>query len=106
MISSNRLIHRATIFRKQKIEGKGITSTFQILKDNVPCLVVPTNPRDALSRGLSVGKEYAVFMNDNEDLKKGDRIEALNLNLSVGGIAEYKNIPRIGHLQAVCETIE
>lgn len=103
---TNRLIHRATILRKQQIEGKGITSKFQVIQDEVPCLVVPTSPRDALNRNLSVGKEYSVFFNDNQDLKKGDRIEALNLNLSVAGIAEYKHIPRIGHLQAVCETIE
>lgn len=97
--------HTATISRRQKIEGKGLASEFQTVAEDVPCFVIPDSEQDSLQRGVSIGKNYSVYFRAGVAVREADKIvTSTGVSLYVGGIADYKDIPRIGHIRVSCTT--
>ena len=95
-------IHKAEIQRRQKIEGKGLTSTFAKIGSDLNCVCIPVSEKDALSSGMTYGQDYMVYFKGNADVKQGDKIIVNGLKLLVNGVADYSHFPNIGHINCSC----
>lgn len=100
------LIHRATIERKERLSGKGLSSNFVKKYDHVPCMVEPASVGDTLHQDLIIGKDYNAYFSVDVDIKKGDRLTTSNgLSLLVNALAVYNDVPNLSHIEATCSTI-
>lgn len=100
------LIHKCDVWRKQKVEGKGLTSAFVKIGENIPCLVLPQTQEDNLSANITIGKDYSAYFNSEADVEEGDKLvcNELGLSLFVNGKAPYVKFPRIDHKEYSCQT--
>lgn len=100
------LVHTTSVYRKQKVEGKGLTATWVVQTTDVKCLVVPAQVGDTLNENITIGKDYNVYFEPNTDVKQGDKLTtSTGLTLLVNGVADYKDIPTVGHMETSCSTI-
>ena len=108
-IQERLLVHNAKVERKQVIQGKGLSSAWQVLSESVECLIVPATAQDSIQQNITVGQDFIMALNDDPvSIQKGDRITRLNDNkvFLVDGVANYKDIPRVGHVQVALKTVE
>ena len=100
------LIHTTDIYRKVKVAGKGLTSNWELKHEVIKCLVQPAQVGDTLNENITIGKDYNVYFAPNADVKQGDKLTtSTGLTLLVNGVADYKDIPTVGHIEASCSTI-
>lgn len=99
------LVHTCEIQRKQKIEGKGLSARWTSIATDVKCLVLPSTPNDTLNTNLAVGKDYNAYFEADTDVKEGDKLlVSTGVTVLVKGIASYKDVPNVSHIEAMCET--
>lgn len=99
------LVHTCSIQRRQKIDGKGLSARWTNIADGVHCLVLPSTPNDTLNQNLTVGKDYNAYFKPNTDVKEGDKlVVSTGVVVLVKGIADYKDVPNVSHIEAMCET--
>lgn len=100
------LVHTASIARKERVEQKGLTSTWVNKYDNVKCYVTPAQVGDTLNENVIIGKDYNVYFEPNTDVKQGDKLTtSTGLALLVNGVADYKDVPIVGHIETSCSTV-
>lgn len=100
------LIHTTNVYRKQKVEGKGLTSTWVAQSTGVKCLVTPAQVGDTLNENITIGKDFNVYFEPGTDIKQGDKLTtSTGLTLLVNGVADYKDVPTVGHIETSCSTI-
>ena len=99
------LIHTADLYRKEKVEGKGLTSNFVKKYEGVKCLVVPAQVGDTLNQNTTIGKDYNVYFDADTDVKQGDKLNtSTGLALLVNGVANYNDVPDVEHIETTCST--
>lgn len=100
------LVHKADIYRKEKVEGKGLTATFVKKYENVKCFIEPAQVGDTLNQNITIGKDYNAYFDDGTDVKQGDKlVTSTGLTLLISGVAYYTDIPRVAHIEATCSTL-
>lgn len=100
------LIHTTSIARKERVEDKGLTATWVNKHDGVRCLVTPAQVGDTLNENITIGKDFNVYFEPDTDVKQGDKLTtSTGLVLLVNGVADYKNVPTVGHIETSCSTI-
>ena len=100
------LIHTTSISRKERVEGKGLTANFVQKYAGVKCFVEPAQVGDTLNQNITIGKDYNVYFDKDVDVKQGDRLNtSTGLTLLVSGVADYKDVPNVGHIEATCSTV-
>lgn len=100
------LVHTTDVYRKEKIEGKGLTSTFVKKHEAIKCLVTPAQVGDTLNQNTTIGKDFNVYFDAGTDIKQGDKIiTSTGLTLLVNGVADYKDVPEVAHIETSCSTI-
>ena len=101
------LLHTCTIYRRQAIAGKGLSSAYQAIASNIRCLAIPQTANDNIQQNITVGKDYVVFFDPEIDIKEADKLEvSTGIILSVSGIADYADVPNVSHKEANCQTVE
>lgn len=99
------LTHRATIYRKEKVTGKGVSSQYVKKYENLPCLVIPQTNRYSLSKDFIYGQDYIGMFDVGIDVKKGDKIVVSNgVTVYAGGTGVYKDVPKVAHVEVACST--
>lgn len=99
------LNHSCSTFRKQRIDGQGISSSYQGNLENIKCLVMPLDDRAAAQNGYDLGKGFNVFFDAGVDIKTGDKlVTSIGETLYVAGVKDYVGMPPVSHLEAVCQT--
>ncbi len=100
------LIHTTSIARKERVEDKGLTATWVNKHDGVRCLVTPAQVGDTLNENITIGKDFNVYFEPDTDVKQGDKLTtSTGLILLVNGVADYKDVPTVGHIETSCSTI-
>lgn len=100
------LIHTTSIARKERVEDKGLTATWVNKHDGVRCLVTPAQVGDTLNENITIGKDFNVYFEPDTDVKQGDKLTtSTGLVLLVNGVADYKEVPTVGHIETSCSTI-
>lgn len=101
------LLHTCTIYRRQQIAGKGLSSAYQPIATKIRCLAIPQTAEDNIQQNITFGKDYVVFFDDNIDIKESDKLEvSTGVLLTVSGVASYLNVPNVSHKEANCQTVE
>lgn len=85
------LKHRVTISRLGAIEGSHKTGR-TVIAQNVPCLIMPSDPRAAAARGLELNQAFDIYFNSTASVEVGDDISRGDEHYKVQGIR-----PFIGH---------
>jgi len=99
------LIHTTTIERKVKIAGQGLSSEFQTIATGVKCLALPATNEDTLRERVVIGQDYNVTFDETVDIRKGDRLTiSTGIILLVNGVANYKDVPIVAHIECACST--
>lgn len=99
------LIHTCDVYRKVRVEGKGLTATFAKIGEAVPCMVTPQTEQANIQGTIVVGKDYVAYFDDSADVKEGDKlIVSTGVTLFVNGEANYVQFPRISHKEFTCQT--
>lgn len=102
----NMLVHTCDIYRKQKVSGKGLTSTYEKIASAVKCLVLPQTEQSNLQPNITIGKDYVAYFDADADVKEGDKLEvSTGVSLFVNGYAPYMGVPRISHKEYTCQTV-
>ena len=99
------LQHVCTVERKQKIEGKGQSASYQALATGVACFAIPVDPKDTIQSNLTVGKDYNVYFDNGADIKERDKITVNGLTLYINGVAPMLG-GDVSHLEATATTKE
>ena len=100
------LIHTTSIARKERVEDKGLTAPWVNKHDGVRCLVTPAQVGDTLNENITIGKDFNVYFEPDTDVKQGDKLTtSTGLILLVNGVADYKDVPTVGHIETSCSTI-
>ena len=99
------LVHTTDISRKERVEGKGLTANFVKKYEGVRCLVVPAQVGDTLNQNITIGKDFNVYFDADIDVKQGDKLAtSTGLTLLVNGVANYKDVDRVAHIETTCST--
>ena len=99
------LDHTCEIQRRQKIEGKGLSSHYATVATGVRCLALPATNQNTLSPDIVVGQDYVAYFEEDADVKEGDKlIVSTGITLLVKGIAPYKGLGGVSHLELACST--
>ena len=99
------LIHTTAVARKEKIEGKGLSATFVQKYASVKCFIEPVSPQDSLTQNQTVGKDYRLYFAIDADVQQGDKLTtSTGLTLLVNGVASYKDVPDMEHLEVTATT--
>lgn len=100
------LRHTATIERKQKVAGKGISSEYAQIATGVKCLVIPQSDDYNITKDYVYGQDYIAVFNLDTDVKAGDRlVVSTGVTVLVSGKpAVYKDVPRVAHIECACTT--
>lgn len=106
MSVSNMLVHTCDVYRKQRVEGKGLTSQFTKIAEGVPCMVTPQTEQSNIQGTIIIGKDYVAYFNEDADVKEGDKlVVSTGVSLFVNGEASYVDFPRISHKEFTCQTV-
>ena len=99
------LVHTCEIWRREAIEGKGMSSTWVNKHKGVKCLVLPSTPSNTLNPNLVVGKDYNAYFEPNTDVREGDKlVVSTSITVLVKGKADYADVPNVSHIELACET--
>jgi len=99
------LDHTCDIFRRQKIEGRGLSSQFAQIATGVRCLVLPATRENSLSPDIVVGQDYVAYFEEDADVKEGDKlVVSSGVVVLIKGVAPYKGLGGVSHLELACST--
>lgn len=85
------LKHRVSISRLGAIEGSHKTGRTEVAT-NVPCLIMPSDPKALAARGMELNQGFDIFFNSTADIKVGDKVTHGTDIYKIDGIRPY-----IGH---------
>lgn len=88
--------HRVDI-KRMTSTGQGISKSMQNLYTNVPCTVLPMDNQSTIANGWDYGQGYEIYFDQNQDVKKGDKIVWGTIKLIVQGVKDYSGFPLVAH---------
>lgn len=86
------LKHRVSINRLGEVPGSSFKTGRTELATNVPCLIMPSDPKALAARGLELNQGFDIYFNSDVSIKVGDEIVHGSEKYKVDGIRPY-----IGH---------
>lgn len=102
------LKHTCKVERKKKIAGKGLTSAWITIANNIRCLALPQTARDNIDPNFVVGKSYNTIFNVSMNYVplKGDRLTiSTGTILLIDGVAPFTELGVSSHYETTCSTI-
>jgi hypothetical protein len=101
-----RLFYHTVDVQRMATTGQGISKEMTPLYTGIQCNVQPADNQTAIDNGWNFGQAYNVFFDDGTDIKKGDKILFGGMVLIVQGTKPFTGLPRLSHVEVLCQKEE